>query len=64
MNFQLQIRRPHRRYETITSSANLDGLAWGWMQCRDPRYFTGHVRIVDVSTGTLKVVARCKVVMP
>ncbi len=65
MNYLLQVRRPHGRYQTIVSSRELTGLAWGWQQCVDPRYSAGtHVRIVDVSGGTLKLVRRVKVGEP
>lgn len=61
MSFLLQIRRPHRAYETLATSGDLLGLSWGWRQCLDPRYFTGHVRIIDVSAGTQKLVMKAKV---
>jgi hypothetical protein len=63
MNFQLQVRRPHERYQTIESSCQLQGLLWGWRQYQDPRYFAGWVRIVDVSEGSLRIVMRQRVEM-
>jgi len=61
VNYQLQIRRPHRAYQVLVTSSNLHGLEWGWQQYMDARYFTGSVRIVDVSKGTLKIVRRARV---
>jgi hypothetical protein len=65
VNFQLQRRRPHGRYETVASSADALGLRWGFNQCIDPRYASSEsVRIIDVTSGQLRIVVRVKVGEP